>query len=175
MRTVSRGGRYYRVCKTNWADPLDSSFSKSNGGRWNTRGEFGAIHLNRTVEVAAANARWQHRGRAIGLFDLRPEQRPALVDVTVPQVQALDVVTAEGIRELRLPMTYPYGIPHERCRPIGRRAYRLGLLAVACRSAAECTPHEWIGEELAWFDHAPPLTQASSPRKFSDWYPDVIP
>lgn len=96
MLTCRRGGRYYRVAKPEWVDPLDLSFSKVHGGRWNPPGDFGALYLGGSEEVAAANARRQHRGRAIGLFDLRPERRPVLVTVEVPEGTVLDAVTPGG-------------------------------------------------------------------------------
>jgi RES domain-containing protein len=175
VRTIERGGTHFRVAKPGWTDPLDTSFSKFLGGRWNPPGEFGAVYLAPTVAVAAANARWQHRGRAIGLFDLRPEQRPTLVTVVVPAEHVLDVVTPAGVRAVRLAPDYQCTATHDRCRPIGRRAYSVGIPGVAARSAAEATPTEWVGEELAWFDRAPRLAQSSRPSKFADWYPDVVP
>jgi hypothetical protein len=175
MLTIERGGRYFRLAKPDWLEPLDHSFSKAIGGRWNPPGEFGALYLSRTVEVAAANARRQHIGRAIGLFDLRPERRPILVSVDVAVGDALDVVTPKGVRGLKLPAEYPYGVGHDRCQPIGRRALRAGLPGVACRSNAECTPTDWIGEELAWFDSAPPPTEIGARARFAQWYPDHIP
>jgi hypothetical protein len=69
-----------------WVDCGDMSFSKI-GGRWTPRGEFGALYLNATIRVAAAQARHQHEGRAT--FD-------------VPTVTVVDVVDADPIRALRL-------------------------------------------------------------------------
>ncbi|MBV8709252.1 MAG: RES domain-containing protein, partial [Acidobacteriaceae bacterium] len=74
--TVHRSGFYYRVVAPNWVNPADTSYSKRQGGRWNPPGEFGALYLNADVHVAAANARAQHAGRALKLFDLLPEARP---------------------------------------------------------------------------------------------------
>ncbi len=175
MQTIERSGVYYRIAKPGWNDPLDTSPSKETGGRWNPPGQFGALYLNRTIEVAAANARWQHRGRAIGLFDLQPDRRPILVATAVPNAHVLDVVTGGGIRALRLPASYPFAVDHSRCQPIGRRAYKSAIPGVACRSAAECTASSWVGEELAWFDHALPLGEQGPRREFADWYPDSIP
>ncbi len=175
MRVVERGGTYLRVAKPEWSDPLDTSFSKMTRGRWNPPAEFGALYLNRTLEVAAANARWQHRGRAIGLFDLRPNRRPILVSIEVPSSRVLDVVTTSGLRALRLPLTYPYGIGYERCQPIGNRARNSGLPGVACRSSAESTAMRWLGEELAWFDRTTPLSENAPRLPFKLWYPDLIP
>ncbi|MBC5798652.1 MAG: RES family NAD+ phosphorylase [Candidatus Eremiobacteraeota bacterium] len=175
MRVIGRGGTYLRVAKPEWTNPLDTSFSKVAGGRWNPPTEFGALYLNRTLDVAAANARWQHRGRAIGLFDLQLDRRPILISLDVPLSRTLDVVTDLGLRGLRLPSTYPYGIGYERCRPIGRRARNAGLAGVACRSSAESTGTRWLGEELAWFDHAPRLSENAPRLPFHVWYPDLTP
>ena len=174
-KTLSRGGTYYGVAKPEWSDPLDTSHAKRHGRRWNPPGEFGALYLSRTIEVAAANARWQHRGRAIGRFDLRPERRPVLVTLELLGSRLLDVVTAAGVASVGFPARYPFGVSYERCQPKGRRAYHDGLAGVACRSAAECTPKEWLGEELTWFDRSLGVRESAKRRAFADWYPDVVP
>jgi hypothetical protein len=175
--SLERHGTYYRVYKPDWHDPLDTSYAKrSPNNRWNPPGVFGALYLDATLDVAAANARSQHAGRAIGLFDLRPERRPWLVSVAVPRSRVLDVVTPAGISRLKLPKHYPFGVAAQQCWPIARRAYSDSTLwGVACRSAAECTKITWIGEELAWFDRAPRLRETAPRRAFEEWYPDVKP
>lgn len=176
MQSVVRRGTYYRVFKPDWGSPLDMSFSRAVGGRWNPPGTFGALYLTATIEVAAANARAQHAGRAIGLFDLRPDRRPHLLQVHVVRSLVLDVVNANSIRSLRLPITYPWKVSHHRCQPIGVRAYSRGVLrGVACRSAAECSNVAWLGEELAYFDSAPRLRENGTRKTFAEWYPDVVP
>jgi RES domain-containing protein len=176
LRRLFRHGTYYRAFKPEWSDPLDTAFSKRNGGRWNPPGEFGALYLSRTVEVAAANVRRRHLGRAVGLFDLAPGRRPQLLQVDVPRSAVLDVVTEEGVAELRLPESYPFEIRREECWPAARRAHADESLAgVACRSAAECTATTWLGEELAWFDRSHRLRESASRRVFEAWYPDVRP
>lgn len=175
MKSISRRGHYFRVFKPQWDDPLDMEPNREHGGRWNAPGSFGALYLNATLAVAAANARRQHAERAIGLFDLRPERRPWLLTVDVPKSLHLDVVTPKGIDALGLPVNYPWHVPHSRCRPIGKRAYsEQRLRGIACRSAAECTATEWIGEELAWFDRSKTLSEVDR-RAFSKWYPDPFP
>lgn len=177
MKCVVREGTYYRVYKPDWHDPLDTTYARhSSDNRWNPPDEFGALYLNRSVGVAAANARARHTRRAIGLFDLKPDRRPWLLQVGVPRSLLLDVVTASGITALRLPRTYPFSVPHARCWPIARRAYANSKLkGIACRSAAECTKTTWIGEELAWFDRAPHLRENGPRRGFAEWYPDPAP
>ena len=158
-----------------WTDPLDPSYSKLYGGRWTPPGEFGALYLCATIDVAAANARWQHRHRAVKLFDLRPEARPSLVMVNVPENRFLDAVTSEGISALRLPRVYPYGVTRERCWAVARRAHSQGVPGIACRSNAEATASSWIGEELALFDDALPVRRVGKIKPFAQWYPDAIP
>lgn len=175
MKRLSRGGRYYRVANPNWADPLDPSYSKRYGGRWTPPGEFGALYLCATIDVAAANARAQHRNRAIKLFDLRPQARPSLVMVNVPENRFLDVITDAGIAALRLPHAYPFGVAYERCWPIARRAYEEHIAGVACRSNAEATSTFWVGKELALFDYSLPVRRVGKIKPFAQWYPDAIP
>jgi RES domain-containing protein len=171
---IVRRGEYYRVCKLDWVDCGDTSFAKANGGRWNPATEFGALYFNATVRVAAAQARHQHAGRAIALFDLRPERRPILATFDVPTVRVVDVVSAEAIRALRLPRVYPLGVEREPCQRIARRAYREGVAGVAARSAAEARVDDVVGEELAYFDSQPAISSRDR-KSFADWYPDPYP
>jgi RES domain-containing protein len=157
-----------------WVNPADTTYSKQRGGRWNPPGEFGALYLNATVAVAAANARAQHAGRALKLFDLLPGARPELVTFTVPTTEALDACTPDGIAALGFAANFPYGVSWPPCQQIGRKAHKAGLAGVAARSNAEATATTFIGEELALFEEFAAL----KPRrrsKFSNWYPDPIP
>ena len=174
LPTVNRSGPYFRVCKPEWIDCGDMSFSKTVGGRWNPRGEFGALYLNATVRVAAAQARHQHEGRAIALFDLRPERRPILASFDVPAVIVVDVVSADAIRSLDLPSAYPVGVTWAPCQQIARTAYSSDIAGVAARSAAEARPNDVVGEELAYFDSQPALNELER-TAFADWYPDPYP
>ena len=175
MIDIKRGGKYYRVFKPEWSDPLDPAFAKRHGGRWTPRGEFGAVYLNASIDVAAANARCSHARRAVGLFDLRPDRRPWLMEVDVPTRHVVDVVTPSGIAAAGLPKTYPLGASHSTCWPIARRAYAdMDEAGIASLSNAECTPLHCVGEELAWFDRSQPVTEIAK-RDFASWYPGPIP
>ena len=176
MISLTRGGTYVRAYKPEWKDPLDTSPSRRAGGRWNAPGSFGILYLCANRAVAAANVRAHHAGRAIQLFDLRPEQRPMLLSVRVPRSRCCDVVTAPGVAAAGLPPSYPYRVPHGRCRRVGAAAYREGSTrGIACRSAAECRPEGWVGEELAWFASSPPLRENGPRQPFAAWYPDPAP
>lgn len=179
MRHVRRSGPFYRLASPSWSDPLDTQYSMRDGGRWNPKGEFGALYLNATVEVAAANARHLHAKRAIKLFDLKPEARPQLLTVNVEQIEALDVVSAAGLEAIGFPATYPLGVDHARSQAVARQAYGTGGFAgVACRSNAEAVKGSWVGEELAVFDKAMgnvTIASAGAAQEFSNWYPDADP
>jgi RES domain-containing protein len=172
--TTERVGAFFRVCKPEWADCADVSYSKMQGGRWNPPGEFGALYLNATIAGAGAQARHQHVGRAIGLFDLRPCRRPELASFDVPKAAVIDAATKAGIAALGLPRDAPIGVLHEDCWPSSRVAYNRGLAGVACLSAAEARTGSFVGEQLAYFDSQTPLV-VKTRQSFADWYPDQIP
>lgn len=172
--TLRRGGPYHRVAAPEWIDPANTTYSKINGGRWNPAGEFGALYLNATIQVAAANARAQHAGRAIKLFDLLPEARPELVTFDIAPIPVLDACTTEGLTAIGFADNFPYRVPWPPCQAIAREAHAAELAGVAARSNAEATSTTFVGEELAVFEEVnagPPTAR----RKFHDWYPDPIP
>ena len=173
QRTVRRKGPYYRVVAPEWIDPANTAYSKQHGGRWNPAGEFGALYLNATMKVAAANARAQHSGRAIKLFDLLQEARPELVTFEVPMVDACDAVTPNGVAALSFAHNFPYGIPWSSCQAVARKAHAAGLSGVAARSNAEVTETAFVGEELALFEEI--VVEPQARCKFHEWYPDPVP
>ena len=176
MRRIRRSGTYYRVFKPEWSDPLDTGPSKLRGGRWNSPGQFGVLYLAQTTAVAASIVRARHVGCAIGLFDVRPDRRPHLLQVAIPDSVHLDVVTPAGVNAVNLPPGYPVGVGQHRCQPIGWRAYKTTTLSgIACRSASECGPDYWVGEELVWFDRSPAVAESGPRRDFAAWYPDPVP
>src|SRR5271155_1081921 len=144
MRTIQRSGRYYRVCDPLWDDCCDASFSAQYGGRWNAPGSFPVLYLNATVETAKANALRVYDGEAFGLFDLNPTSRPHLQLVDLTRCTPVDAITTDGLADVGLPDTYPTGIDHTVCQPIGQRVYDAEHCGIACRSAAFAE-----GEELA--------------------------
>jgi hypothetical protein len=178
FRHVVRHGRYYRVCDPRWNDCMDTSFSKAHGGRWNPRGEFGALYLCRTLAVAAANARQNFAFEIHTLLDLKPEFRPAVLELIIPSMPErafVDAVTDAGLVAAGLPETYPFArnakVTHAMCRKIGTAAYANAERGIACRSAAEAAESSWLGEELALFDRSVGIARRGRRRGFSDWYP----
>jgi RES domain-containing protein len=171
---IIRHGSYYRVCKPDWVDCGDTSYSRRFGGRWTPPGEFGALYLCASIEVAAAVARAQHMGRAIPLFSLRPSRRPQLQRFSVAGETFVDLVTEQGVAAAGFPPDYPYAVTPEQCWSVAREAYAHHDNGIACRSAAECGPRTWLGEELAKFDSSRRPRRVGERLPFSKWYPDVI-
>jgi RES domain-containing protein len=172
--TFKRGGRYYRVVDPSYSNPLDTSYAKTAGRRWTPRARSARFTFAATIAVAAANARYQFVGRAIKLFDLLPPAQPELVTVDVPNLDVVDVVTANGVAAVGLPPDYPYRVRWPPCQAIARDAYADGVAGVAPRSNAEATATSWVGEELGVFDGVTRLAQVSRDA-FALWYPDPIP
>lgn len=168
---VRRGGAYYRVCDPAWADPADTTYSKRHGGRWNPAGEFGALYLNASVAAAVANARRSLRlqfGDAVTFDDLQPHALPELAHFSVRSREFADAVTAEGLRHLELPVSYPEACERSRCARVARELYRAGEAGVAARCAP--LPDE---EELAIFDTHVRSARLLSREVFARWYPGL--
>ncbi len=170
--TTSRGGRTWRVCGPDWEDPGDTSYSQKYGGRWNAPGSFGVLYLNATQSVAAAQARAYFRASGFELDDVRESERPDLVEFTVQPLEVVDVVSDAGVASCGLPASYPYEVTHSVCQTIGAAIFATDESGVACRSACECTaPGQFIGEELALFDHGDGVLATPGRRTgFTDWY-----
>lgn len=172
MRTIWRGGVYFRVADPGWEDPLDGAFAQSRGGRWHSPGSFAVVYLNRSEAVARANVYRKLRGQPYGPEDLDPATGPVLVTTAVDDDRYVDAVTARGLHSVGLPETYPRTpagriVGWDVCQPIGSAAFEAGAPGIACRSAAPGAPPG--GEELAWFQRGRRL-QAQAIRTFSDWF-----
>jgi hypothetical protein len=111
-------------------------------------------------------------------LDLKPEFRPAILELIIPSAPErafVDAVTDAGLVAADLPETYPFArsakVPHAMCRKVGTAAYAAGERGIACRSAAEATQSSWLGEELALFDRSVGIARRGRRRAFGDWYP----
>jgi RES domain-containing protein len=171
--TVDRGGAYNRLVDRDWQDPLDTSHSKTRGGRWNAAGTFGALYLNATERVARIQVAHKLAGRPYTIEDLDPAEQHDLASVEVPPAARLDCVTDDGLSAVELPPSYPVdargnAIGHDICQPIGQRAYDAERSGIACRSAASgARPDD---EELALFDTHAGTAQVTGRRPFADWF-----
>jgi RES domain len=173
-KTVRRGGAYNRLAEPAWTNPLDTSYSKARGGRWNPAGAFGALYLNRDIPVARLRVEHALAGQPYGAEDLDEAEQHDLVELEVPEQAWLDCLSDGGLKAVRLPMSYPRhpdGSPveHPECQPIGQAAFDDGQPGIACRSAARGTTT--ADEELAVFarDGGPQVSMTSR-RAFADWF-----
>ena len=165
---------WWRIADPAWGDPLDPSFARRHGGRWNPPNSFPVLYLNEDVATARLNlrafiSRWPYEPE-----DLRDDTGPTLVGCTVPRRQVVcDAHSPAGLRAAGLPGTYPLDdrgalIPHARCQPVGARARDEGLRGVRARSARS---RDGAGRELAWF----PASRRSLARRvrtlaFTAWF-----
>lgn len=165
---------WWRIADPAWDDPLDPSFARRHGGRWNPPNSFPVLYLNEDVATARLNlrafiSRWPYEPE-----DLRDDTGPTLVGCTVPRRQVVcDAHSPAGLRAAGLPGTYPLDgrgalIPHARCQPVGARTRDEGLRGVRARSARS---RDGAGRELAWF----PASRRSLARRvrtlaFTAWF-----
>jgi hypothetical protein len=171
--TVRRGGAYNRLAEPDWVDPLDTSYSKDRGGRWNPPGSFGVLHLNPDERMARVQVAHRLAGRPYGIEDLDPAEQHDLVTVELPRAVRLDCVTDKGLTAVGLPTSYPLdsgGSPvgYDLCRAVGQQAYEAGRTGIACRSAARGAESD--DEELAVFDTHTDSVKFTGRRPFSDWF-----
>jgi hypothetical protein len=172
-RHLGQGGRFSRVADPAWADPLDPSYARRQGGRWNPPQSFGVVYLCADMATARANVARLFAGFPYGPEDLDPDRAPQLVEVDLPKESYVDAVSEAGLRSLKLLVSYPVEpdgktVPHHICQPIGQRLYDAGELGIASRSAAPGAAH---GRELAWFAQpGRPALATHSRRTFESWF-----
>ncbi len=173
-RTVRRGGSYNRLAEPSWANPLDTSYSRQRGGRWNPPGSFGALYLNRDLRMARLQVLHKLSGHPYGVEDLDEAEQHELVDVEVAERDWLDCVTAAGLESVGLPDTYPRhrnGRPvrHVTYQPVGQAAFDDQRPGIACRSAA--TDALTTDEELGVFDREVDASvQMTGRHPFAEWF-----
>jgi hypothetical protein len=173
-RTIRRSGSYNRLAEPSWSDPLDTSYSRLSGGRWNTAESFGVLYLNRDVRMARLQVQHKLSGQPYGVEDLDESEQHDLVDVEVAERNWLDCVTAAGLESVGLPVTYPRhrnGRPVRRadCQPVGQAAFDEGRPGIACRSAA--TGASRTDEELGVFDRdVETSVQMTGRHPFAEWF-----
>jgi RES domain len=173
-RTIRRSGSYNRLAEPAWADPLDTSYSRLRGGRWNPAGSFGVLYLNRDVRMARLQIQHKLSGQPYGVEDLDESEQHDLVDVEVAERDWLNCVTAPGLEAVGLPPTYPRHrngrlVRHADCQPVGQAAFDDGRPGIACRSAA--TDASLTDEELGVFDRdVETSVQMTGRHPFAEWF-----
>ena len=165
---------WWRIAEKSWENPLDPNFAQAKGGRWNPPNSFPCLYLNEDTHTAHFNLRrfiskWPYQPE-----DLRPDNAPNLVGVSLPKRQKVcDAHSSAGIQALGLPKSYPLDatgkpVDYARCQPLGQRIKSLALQGVLCRSAQS---NHCSDRELAWF----PSTARSHASlvktlPFDEWY-----
>jgi hypothetical protein len=168
------GHRWWRIARPEWRDPLDASYARERGGRWNPPASFPTLYFNEDQATARVNLQRFIAGWPYEPEDLRDDTAPVLVGAELPRRQRVaDVHSPAGVRAAGLPATYPLDaagwlVGHGVCQPVGADAQRRGLRGVWCRSA---NARHGAGRELAWF----PATARSRAHgiarlPFSEWY-----
>jgi hypothetical protein len=154
-------------------DPLDTSYSKERGARWNAPDSFGVLYLNRDERMARVQVAHRLAGHPYGIEDLDPAEQHDLVTVELPRAVRVDCVTDQGLAAVGLPPSYPLDsggglVGYDVCRAVGQQAYDGGRTGVACRSAAAGA--ESHDEELAVFDTHTDSVKMTGRRPFADWF-----
>lgn len=176
-RTIRRGGSYNRLAEPSWADPLDTSYSRQRGGRWNPPGSFGGLYLNRDLRMARLQVQHRLRGHPYGVEDLDESEQHDLVSVEVAERDWLDCLTVPGLAAVGFPATYPRHrngrqVRHADCQLVGRSAFEDGGPGIAYRSAA--TGALPTDEELGVFDRdADTGVRMTGRQPFADWFWDA--
>lgn len=168
------GHEWLRICEASWQDPLDDTFARDRGGRWNPPGSWRTLYLNEDLVTARLNldhfiAEWPYRPE-----DLDEDNGPHLAVATLPRNQTVaDVHTPDGVAAVGLPATYPLDadgglVPQAACQRVGEEVHAAGLRGIRCRSARA---PDGAGRELAWF----PATSRSRAHlvtrlPFPEWF-----
>jgi len=172
--TIDAGGRYLRVADRDWENPLDGSYARERGARWNPPGSYPVVYLNRCLRTARLNCLHRFRDLPYGPEDLDEAEAPVLVATDVPGGEHADCLSDGGLAAWGLPVGYPRHpdgrpVSWQECWPVGQAAHGAGLDGVACRSAAEgARPDD---HELAYFER----DDARGPQPveslaFSEWF-----
>lgn len=147
------GRVWLRLADPEWSDPLDPSYARERGGRWNPPDSFATLYLNGDVATGRMQIERMLAGSPVHADDL-DDHAYVLVAATLPRGQTCaDATTPAGLRALALPATYPRDasgrhVGHAACQEVGSRVHGERLRGVWCRSA--CTA-DGRGRELAWF------------------------
>lgn len=168
---ITRGGSYLRVADPSWKNPLDGSYARDHGGRWNSPGSFDVVYLCATLRVARAIVRQKLEGQPYGPEDLDPDEAPVLATAEIHRQSFVDLVTDKGCAAAGLSATYPrrkgQAIGWGECQPIGLEAWQQGESGIACRSAAPAMKN--TDEELALFPRGESL-EPTRRQTFPEWF-----
>ncbi len=161
---------WLRVASSNWSDPVDCSYARTNGGRWNVPGSHNTLYLSMDVTTARAQVARLAARHGYDVDDLADDADYLLVSVTLPRSQNVtDAVTDTGLTQVQLPTTYPINsdgsaVTWQQCQPVGTVTLAAGLRGIFARSAAPSGTRE-----LAWFPKARQAAKVAAVEQFKDW------
>lgn len=160
-------GVVYRSIPHSGTDPLDGSYARDNGGRWNPPGSFEVIYTSCSIKAAIAFLREHYRNESINPWEQPEEKQRDLYELLLDQDGLVDAISSEGLIGLGLPKSYPRRVSHSTTQPVGQRLYDEGHPGIWYRCAPDPTE-----EEIALFrDHAQPIQVNSQSKRFGEWYP----
>jgi hypothetical protein len=166
---------WLRVADSAWADPLDPSYARDNGGHWNPPKSYRVLYFSEDLRTARAQLEELFAGWPVNVEDLADDAPYVLVVAVIPKRQkAADSVSVQGLTALGLPPSYPVDargrvIARKRCQLIGAAVFDAALHGVWCRSAKI---RDGTGRELAWFPRARAKARAlREPVRLRAWWP----
>lgn len=161
---------WLRVVGSAWNNPVDPSYARAHGGRWNAPNTHDALYLSADLTTALAQIRRLGEQRGFDVDDLGDQADFDLVIVTLPGKQvATDAVTDDGLTAVTLPASYPFDshgalVPWERCQAVGQTTHQAGLRGVYARSAAPGGTREF-----AWFPARRQHATVRETKRFGEW------
>jgi len=165
---------WLRVADADWSNPLDTSYAKAHGGRWNAPGSYPVLYLNEDLRTARLQLQELFEGYPVNVEDLDGNAPYLLVLVGIPRRQKVaDAISSEGLKALGLPSSYPADtrgrvIAKRRCQSVGAAAFAAALRGVWCRSAKTA---DGTGREFAWFPRGPAKARMQgNPLPFATWW-----
>ena len=145
----------YRVVRAGWQDPLDTSYGRARGGRWNAPGSYDVLYTACSRRVARFVALDIFRVAAVTLEDLLPAARPALAEIGW-RGRVVEAITERGLEAAGLPHHYPKGTGHETTQALATTWHADGAEGIVCRSAsvARAGLDEWAEPHEPWSELA---------------------
>jgi len=170
------GHLWLRVCKSTWDDPVDTSFARRIGGRWNPPESWDALYVSRDLDTARSQLDVMLEGSFVTINDLRTDEYQ-LVGVELPDNQvALDMATSGGIAGAGFAPTYPLDsagivVGREDCWPVAREGFDADLDGVECRSARNING---FGAEFCWWPRDRGVTRVTNRVTLEHWVSPLV-
>lgn len=167
---------WLRVCQASWSDPLDTSYARVTGGRWNPPDSWDALYVSRDLPTARMQVEELADGWFYSVSDLRGDAYE-LIGVILPRgMTAVDVVSDEGVQLAGFLTTFPFDVngdvvSHEKCWPVAQAGYDQELDGVEARSARS---RDGSGQEFCWWTRGRPVTARTARVPLDKWVDDAV-